>query len=1392
MKSLKSRLKKNEVTITNTDWNKYDDRLMKAVERGEVDKVAATLSKKGVIPTKLDVEGRSAFHLAASRGNLDCLNVLLNHQVDITAADATGKNALHLAARNGQSLCVQKLLQHNCPVGNMDLQGRTALHDAVIADCCSSVKLLCDAGASVNVKDWDGRTPLMLATQMCHPRICELLLERGAEVNARDKQNKTALIIGCEFGCKDAVEILLRNGSDVTLLDFLGHDPYYYARNCKNQVLLSVVKVAHENAIKAREAVKKGHQPYQVLELPIVVPPMNIEAGIDHKDQRIKDLELENEDLKGRLRKFHQEQRILLDKVNGFQQQLNQERKTVEDLQKERDHLKVLLLTKEKENLNENQNNMGSVKESSKRHEEDLSVQSGVRGKDLLKKQSKSFDAMQLSPSRSMSRPLELSTPFQAIQNENETIRKDMELLRKRCEAMNEEIMRLKNDLLHKTQECKCLSDQCELTKRDSDKQVKEMEDALNDVQKRMMDSELKVKQLQAHVVVVKEHLNSQVVEDLKAQLQEVKTKYEGASAEVGRLRNHLKTSEKALEEYRKSEGNLVEDMDRMQKELNQAKKEKDEASVKVMDMESQLKISGARLAGSVPLEKFDNMKNLLTNAVVEKERQFVELKEDYDRMQDEFAELQKECNKQRLRATEYVKVEEYDRLKATMEEQSGELKRKLSEVTAKSQLLIKEVEQNHQESESLKQKLQNWANKVQVQYVPLKIHEELKSSLSSTINDLGQRLAEAEQNRVKEKNELEKLMSEKVMLQENVSNLQAQYIHPQKFKLEVTSLSSLNEALKKQLGEQQQRCSDKDKELDVIRIENSELKQSIKEEYVTIKEHNESKNLLIGSLAEAKREYSYLEKKHNDINKFLGEIKDENISLRKKTENLNIELVQSQVNLKDLEKVNADLKDKMSSMYSKVTETEMNYKNSQDEVLRLHKEIEAQKKELDTIQVAIQSKFVPLSMLKEKEVSFDTSLKDISDQLSVSMEQSKTIAEKCKVLQDENDRLKAELQVAQERIETEYISKEKYQEVQHLHHESREELVKKLNNVTEQWKELSLQKEELKKEKDRFRLEVNSLQQEMQNKHVLLEKSDVIQLSYEGTIKMLEGKVKERENAYSQEVQKVAVLQKELECQRSSSVMLAENMQVKEKLEGEVENLIGALEKEKQKKAEMMEEISSLQTKLLNLSKASQNKDSRNDSQISDLRTTQSMLEAQVIKLSEQLSHLTKQHQELSLEALHARSEEQNAKSENTILIAKKLSIEQEIKDLKEKYDKSLETIGNLQVQIQNSTEQTEAKNQKITELLTDVERLKQALNGLSQLTYTGGTPPKRQFQQVDVLQAQIKSLQQQLDDAERRHTEVVSIYRTHLLSAAQGHMDEDVQNALLQIIRMRQNFVC
>uniref|UniRef100_A0A673LF34 Uncharacterized protein n=1 Tax=Sinocyclocheilus rhinocerous TaxID=307959 RepID=A0A673LF34_9TELE len=66
MKSLKQRLKRNEVNIIqvllfrkSTEWGKYDERLMKATENGDIEKLTATL-KKGTSPTKLDPEGHSA------------------------------------------------------------------------------------------------------------------------------------------------------------------------------------------------------------------------------------------------------------------------------------------------------------------------------------------------------------------------------------------------------------------------------------------------------------------------------------------------------------------------------------------------------------------------------------------------------------------------------------------------------------------------------------------------------------------------------------------------------------------------------------------------------------------------------------------------------------------------------------------------------------------------------------------------------------------------------------------------------------------------------------------------------------------------------------------------------------------------------------------------------------------------------------------------------------------------------------------------------------------------------------------------------------------------------------------------------------------------------------
>ncbi|TRZ03524.1 hypothetical protein DNTS_030878 [Danionella cerebrum] len=248
MKSLKQRLKKNE----STEWGKYDERLMKAAESEDVEKLTATL-KKGAIPTKLDPEGRSAFHVAASRGLIHSLNIFLESGVDVKAVDNLGKTALHLAAAGSHRLCVQKLLQSKCPVESIDLQGRTALHDAANAGCKASIRLLCDSGASVDAVDVDGRAPLLLAAKMGQPGACQMLVQCGARPVLRDKQNKTALILACESSSKEAVEILLKTKADVSAVDVFGHDACHYARLSQKPDLITLVQRALEMSTKAKE-----------------------------------------------------------------------------------------------------------------------------------------------------------------------------------------------------------------------------------------------------------------------------------------------------------------------------------------------------------------------------------------------------------------------------------------------------------------------------------------------------------------------------------------------------------------------------------------------------------------------------------------------------------------------------------------------------------------------------------------------------------------------------------------------------------------------------------------------------------------------------------------------------------------------------------------------------------------------------------------------------------------------------------------------------------------------------------------------------------------------------------------------------------------------------------
>ncbi|XP_076852005.1 uveal autoantigen with coiled-coil domains and ankyrin repeats protein [Brachyhypopomus gauderio] len=1381
MKSLKNRLKKYEVNITNTDWNKYDDRLMKAVERGEVDKVAAVLGKKGIIPTKLDVEGRSAFHLAATRGHLDCLNLMLVHGVDITAADATGKNALHLASRNGQSLCVQKLLQHSCPVGNVDLQGRTALHDAVMAGCSSSVKLLCDSGASVNAMDFDGRTPLVLATQMCHPRICQLLLERGADIRLQDKQHKTALILGCEYACKDAVEVLLRNGADVTAVDCFGHDSYHYTRFTKNQDLVNLVKGYLDSALKVKEAARMDQKKRQ----------LSVDSSSEtsfNRDHVIQDLEKQNESQQVTLRKYHQEQRALLDKVSMLQKQLSQEKSTVEDIHKEREQLKRLLSARDKE---EGTRPSDTVKVQLQSCLGDYSGQSVIKGREnVLVRQSHSLDSSQVLqptvPSRSLSRPLELSQPASGAHGEMEALRQELSSNRKQQEAAQDELVHLQAMLVRKTQECEELAQSRESAKREADRQIQELEGALGDVQKRMLDSEAKVKQLQAHVVAVKEHLGSQMLDDLKAQLSEVKAKYEGASAEVGRVRNHLKQSEKALEEYKKSEKVLVEDADKLTAELNVVREERDEMAKSLLETEARVKEAELRLSTTVPGEKFDNMKNLLTNAVDEKERQLAELREDYDRVLEEVAELHRETD-----ARDVIPLLEHERLRAALEEQSSTLRVKLAEVTSKCQSLIREVEEGEDERELLREDLQELTENLQTQFVPIDVHEELRRSLELAGEELREQLEEVTQRKVWVEEQMKKLQEEKASLSESVSKLKSSWVPSEKFESEVAARSARAAGLEKDLESLQRKYQEKVRELELVVAEKASLRENLECEMVTKEEHEQVQAVLGEALEKAQAEVAKLEEDGRIREEELKKVKEGNVMLKEEIEKVQAKLLKDYISLVEHEEVKGKLNRALAEVEARAEDALSKYQAGLESSTKLHAEVEAQKRELDTIHEAIHSKFVPLTTVEEKDQSFSSTLKDLTEKLAEAREKHAGAMADGERERQEKEAVKSKLAFMQRDLEANFVCREKHGEMEEGYKGQVEALSLKLVELEQQYMEVTVRRAELEEQNALCASEIDELQRRLESELVKQRQFKDAERSLLSQLEEARAECEQLRATRDVESRRVLALQAELQTHSGHAELLAHRDQARDALEKEVAELRRALKEEEETGAQRAEDVATLQGELLRATHALDELRAH-EGQVAELRAEKQRLEEEVDELGDRLSGLEDQCDDLYREAAQARESECSARAETETLLNKSASIEKEIRELKERYDDSLATIGDLQKRIQTSSEQTEAKDKRITELLADVEKLKQALNGLSQLAYTGTAPNKRHVQHIDTLQAQVKSLQQQLADAERQHREVVSIYRTHLLSAAQGHMDEDVQAALLQIIRMRQQFVC
>ncbi|NXB91994.1 RAI14 protein, partial [Vidua chalybeata] len=844
-------------TQTN-EWNKNDDRLLQAVENGDPEKVASLLGKKGASATKQDSEGKTAFHLAATKGHAECLRIMVTHGADVTAQDGAGHSALHLAAKNSHPDCVKRLIQSKCPADSTDNSGKTALHYAAACGCLQAVQLLCEHKCPINIKDLDGSIPLLLAVQNGHTEVCKYLLDHGADINTRDKNGRTALMMACEASSLNMVEAFLRRDADVSLVDVFGQNALHYAKLSENtgiqNLLSSKISQDHDQGSKLssersgtpkkRKAPPPPISPIQVNDLSS--PHSSTSTPMTGKGQAF----FADQVCKEEFSSLHRDNKDRLsDSTTGADSLL--------DVSSEADQQDLLLL-------------MQAKIASLTLHNKELQVK-------LQERTPKEGDSTVDSYSS--------QTQFEQT-----------------AERQNEFLLQELKPTLNATQIQEKFTSPREV-------KMKYLQEDLKDVQRKLENSEAKRKHVETQVqprVPERDHLNSPDISencsDLNLKFKETQNRHEEAVKEILNVQRQKKPILVSSEsEETGSDLSMLkvtyEEVEALKQELKKALEESERQKEKVRELQKKFEDREQKVAGKLSVEECEEMKNSYCSVIDNINQEKALLIERYKEGQEEIKRLQDKLTNQMQLESSAEAGERKDVMHRTIDELNRQLselsqlykeaqteledyrKKKTLDDIASDYIPRDEHEKLMELTNSLKYKAENELSEMKSQYTKvLDESEELKQLLDiqkqnslpitehrQVINALRNTIKEMEE----EINELKRLLSNK---ESKLRNLEKALLEEKAAINEAMVPKATYEKLKSSLEGEVSALSSKLK--DVIREkENISLDaMKLRNEILHLKEAKEGMHTLL----EAKeQEVTDLQHKYHQVQEVLTEMKN-------------------------------------------------------------------------------------------------------------------------------------------------------------------------------------------------------------------------------------------------------------------------------------------------------------------------------------------------------------------------------------------------------------------------------------------------------------------------------------------------------------------------------------
>lgn len=170
------------------------------------------LISKGMDVNEKTNDGRSAFHCAVSKGDIELSKYLANEVVNIHEKTSDGRNVLHLAVSSENLELVKYLINRGVKLKEKTNEGENMLHIAALKGNLELVKYLVEKGVNVQEKTTDGRNMLHFAAYKGNKELAEYLIGKGVDIYEKTDNGRNMLHFALNGGNVEFVKYLISEG----------------------------------------------------------------------------------------------------------------------------------------------------------------------------------------------------------------------------------------------------------------------------------------------------------------------------------------------------------------------------------------------------------------------------------------------------------------------------------------------------------------------------------------------------------------------------------------------------------------------------------------------------------------------------------------------------------------------------------------------------------------------------------------------------------------------------------------------------------------------------------------------------------------------------------------------------------------------------------------------------------------------------------------------------------------------------------------------------------------------------------------------------------------------------------------------------------------------------